>query len=274
MLPGGPEVVIPGLRPPNPRHNEGTHNLSGRALRAEVAIDVDEERGPHRETRRAALVAHGVEQTSEESLVPPDLAHDVRHSAGTILLLVSALRRTGASSPRFANGLDGIAECARMIATMVGAPSGGPSRVDLVAEQIAARERLVFPAEIVVRVQPAMVAASEVDLVRVLVNVVENACDASGRDGLVEMVVAVEQDMVVITVSDSGPGFTDRQARTGLGLSIVTGIVVRLAGEIAFTRSELGGAEVTIRLPKVPSPIQPCAVADAPAPDEGMVADR
>jgi signal transduction histidine kinase len=211
---------------------------------------VDDERALHSTTRRAAMVAHRAETAGDESLVPVDLGHDLRHSAGTILLLVNALHRMSeASSHNFAEGLDGIAECARMIATMAGAPSSGPSRVDLVAEQIAARERLVYPTKIVVRARPATVDAPEVDLVRVLVNLVENACDASGRDGMVEVVVSIEGDAVVVTVSDSGPGFTDRTARTGLGLSIVTGIVVRLGGEIAFTRSALGGSDVTMRLP-------------------------
>jgi signal transduction histidine kinase len=214
---------------------------------------LDEERVPHAQARSATVVERAADRQRDD-VFPIDLGHDVRHSAGTILLLVGALRHMidSGDSPGIASGLDGIAECARMIAKMAGAPSTGSARVDLLAEQIAARERLVYAGEILVQSQPALAAAPEVDIVRVLVNLIENACKAAGHDGRVELVISAQESTVAITISDSGPGFTDGSARTGLGLSIVTGIVVRLAGEISFTRSALGGAEVNLHIPRFP----------------------
>jgi signal transduction histidine kinase len=230
---------------------------------------LDEERVPHAQARRAAVVERAFDQERGDAM-PIELGHDLRHTAGTILLLVGALRPMidAGDTPNITSGLDGIAECARMIAKMAGAPSTGSARVDVLAEQIAARERLVYSGEIVVHSQPALAAAPEVDLVRVLVNLTENACKAAGRDGRVELTVAVDDPMVTIRISDSGPGFTDGSARTGLGLSIVTGIVVRLAGEISFTRSALGGAEVSLRIPRFPPSGRPATKGKARRKDQ------
>jgi two-component system sensor histidine kinase QseC len=230
---------------------------------------LDEERVPHAQARRATGFGRGADLVSDD-VMPIDLGHDLRHSAGTILVLISELRRMidADQDARIERGLDGIAECARMIATMSGAPSTGSARVDLIAEQVAARERLVYTGEIAVHSTPALAAAPEVDLVRVIVNLTENACKAAGHDGHVELEVSSDESMVTVTISDSGPGFTDRAARTGLGLSIVTGIVVRLAGEISFTRSALGGAEATVRIPRFPPSSRPTTKGKARRKDE------
>jgi nitrogen fixation/metabolism regulation signal transduction histidine kinase len=112
------------------------------------------------------------------------------------------------------------------------------------------------------------VRADREQLVQVLVNVVQNACDAArekqGDTGgrVVVKVGRAENDGVRIVVSDNGPGipddaraavlepyYTTKSHGTGLGLAIVDRIVSDHGGSVTLgDSSELGGAEITIVL--------------------------
>jgi signal transduction histidine kinase len=74
---------------------------------------------------------------------------------------------------------------------------------------------------------------------------------------------AVEDDRIVILVSDSGPGvppeikekifdpyFTTRPEGTGIGLSISHRIITDHRGSLKVSESEFGGAEFRIEIPK------------------------
>lgn len=100
-------------------------------------------------------------------------------------------------------------------------------------------------------------------LQQVLLNLVNNAIDAIGRDGRITVSTAVEGGKVVIAVSDTGPGFSDdiRQRLfdpffttkngkgTGLGLSISFNIIQRLGGDIKADNNEQGGSVFQVFLP-------------------------
>jgi two-component system NtrC family sensor kinase len=97
-----------------------------------------------------------------------------------------------------------------------------------------------------------------------LVNVILNACEAIQHGGriTVETGTADEGRLVEMAIQDSGPGiapehlqkifdpfFTTKERGTGLGLSVVYGIVERHGGKIEI-HSQVGqGTRVTIRLP-------------------------
>jgi signal transduction histidine kinase len=95
---------------------------------------------------------------------------------------------------------------------------------------------------------------------------------ASALDGLIgnvfdhtpegtPLLVALRRDGedVVLTVEDAGPGFSDVDAAlargrsgggsTGLGLDIGRRFAESASGSIALGRSQLGGAEVALRIP-------------------------
>ena len=55
----------------------------------------------------------------------------------------------------------------------------------------------------------------------------------------------------MIRVADSGPGFLDRANRNGIGIAVVAAIAVRLEGELTLGSSSLGGALISISLPRV-----------------------
>ena len=102
-------------------------------------------------------------------------------------------------------------------------------------------------------------------LQQVLMNLAINAQHAMGEDGgKLSIETAIEDDIVTITVDDTGPGIPDDVAAnifepffttkaagegTGLGLSVSYGIIQDHKGEILVSRAPSGGARFEIQLP-------------------------
>lgn len=102
-------------------------------------------------------------------------------------------------------------------------------------------------------------------LQQVFLNIVNNAIDAIGSDGVVTIRTSAEASRIVIEIADSGPGlppeqlarifdpfFTTKLAGkgTGLGLSISRNIIERLGGEIQAANGRQGGCRFTVSLPR------------------------
>jgi two-component system, NtrC family, sensor kinase len=117
--------------------------------------------------------------------------------------------------------------------------------------------------------QPPRVGGDFGQLRQACVNVIMNACEAMGRGGTLGIESrAVEDDGKTwgeLSFADTGPGipadvlprifdpfFTTKERGTGLGLSVVYGIVERHGGKIEL-QSEAGrGTRVAIRIPAKP----------------------
>ena len=103
-------------------------------------------------------------------------------------------------------------------------------------------------------------------LKRCFVNIIENAIRYSQK---IVVELNVDNDNILIDVSDDGPGvpqekfedifkpfFTLDPSRnklkgeSGLGMTIARDIVRSHGGEIALSKSLMGGLKVTIRLPR------------------------
>jgi signal transduction histidine kinase len=61
----------------------------------------------------------------------------------------------------------------------------------------------------------------------------------------------VEPDTIAVVVRDSGPGFGNIPAQQGLGLTTVRRFAAENAGRLDVEQALLGGAELTLRLPRI-----------------------
>jgi signal transduction histidine kinase len=104
------------------------------------------------------------------------------------------------------------------------------------------------------------------DMNHVFLNLLDNAVRAVGASGKIRVEAAVGGGVYAVVVGDSGAGidaetakhvfepfFTTRPAGegTGLGLAVAQQVLSQCGGEITLGRSELGGAELTLRIPIV-----------------------
>jgi two-component system sensor histidine kinase BaeS len=93
------------------------------------------------------------------------------------------------------------------------------------------------------------VKADPVRIRQAVGNLVENALRHTPRGGTVTVRVSEARDGVAVSVDDSGPGMT-RGSDDGLGLSIVRAIAEAHGGGVWIGKADLGGASVTIRIPR------------------------
>ena len=100
-------------------------------------------------------------------------------------------------------------------------------------------------------------------LTRVVFEVLSNAVQASGGEGVVEVITAHRVPRLVeIVVSDSGTGIADealprvfdpffstRESARGLGLTLSLDMMRRMNGSLAISKSDSRGTVVVIRIP-------------------------
>lgn len=112
---------------------------------------------------------------------------------------------------------------------------------------------------------PAPQAYATPDLVRsILTNLLENAADAAGAEGVVLARTHAGPDRVLIEIHDSGPGLSDDARRTlfeptitfkkhgmGLGLSIARKQALLSGGDLELVPGALQGAAFRVILPAV-----------------------
>lgn len=106
------------------------------------------------------------------------------------------------------------------------------------------------------------VRVEEAGMIQVVMNLLLNAVDAVGENGIIRIRGTRDGEGVCLEVADNGPGIeadllgeifdafvTFKDGGTGLGLSISATIVQRLGGTVTTGDSDLGGAAFTIRIP-------------------------
>lgn len=109
---------------------------------------------------------------------------------------------------------------------------------------------------------------NHMQLQQVFLNIINNAIDAIGKDGNIEIVSELAVDEIKIVIKDSGigiskeslvhifdPFFTTKEAGkgTGLGLSITYGLVKKMGGDIAVSSKHMVGTSFIITLPIINS---------------------
>jgi signal transduction histidine kinase len=114
---------------------------------------------------------------------------------------------------------------------------------------------------------PNVVADTD-QMSQVLINLIMNAVHAMPDGGTLRIGLAQENDMAKLTVADTGHGipqealkkifepfFTTKEfgKGTGLGLTVVKGIIEEHQGSIAVESVAGGGTTFTILLPVIPA---------------------
>jgi two-component system NtrC family sensor kinase len=137
------------------------------------------------------------------------------------------------------------------------------------AVQLLANQITIQGVKLEKRLSPVPAVSADFGQLRqACVNVVMNACEAMGRGGTLVLTSGPAEagKWVELTFTDTGPGippdhlskifdpfFTTKERGTGLGLSVVYGIVERHGGTIDI-QSEMGkGTRVVVRIPPRPS---------------------
>jgi signal transduction histidine kinase len=112
--------------------------------------------------------------------------------------------------------------------------------------------------------RPCLVWADRNRIDQVLTNLLQNAIDACGQNGLIRCTLDWNEDLTscIMLIEDSGVGiklpekerifvpfFTTKAKGTGLGLAITKRIVDAHSGELEVSDSKLGGAKFTLTIP-------------------------
>ncbi len=97
---------------------------------------------------------------------------------------------------------------------------------------------------------------------RVLINLIENSLDASGKNGQIEIRTRTSDDTAILSVIDSGPGVplkdrvrifqpyvSTKESGMGLGLAVVHNIIEDHGGHISVKDAPKGGAQFDLQLP-------------------------
>jgi PAS domain S-box-containing protein len=242
--------------------SETTHYLG-------VAIDLSEqktwERGAGHADKLASLgqLAAGV-------------AHEINTPLANVMLIAESIRRRS-SDPWVRSRVDTISGQVELAGTIVRgllefARRGDPQVAKLDLAEVT-RDALDFlrgkqsaDIEFMEQYPPAPVPiwGDRGQLIQVVTNLVNNACEAMDGSGVVRVVVRQDGTEAEVEVADTGPGIpsgvfahlfepfftTKPEGRgTGLGLAISQGIIQAHHGTVTVVNRPEGGASFTVRLP-------------------------
>ncbi len=253
--------------------------------RGDLSARADVPRGPHELeslARSFNRTASRLEQLvgAQESFVA-DASHQLRAPLAALRLRLENL--TSEDPEQGFDDLDGALDEAGRLSELVDTLlflaraqqyGSNPAPVD-VPEVLAARrdawsaladERGV---RLELRAEPAVALATPGRLEQVLDNLLNNALEVAPRGSAIRIGAEPSGGVVVLRVTDSGPGMTaEQRARAfdrfwrgngqqgtdgggfGLGLAIVHQLVVADGGEVTLDPSPDGGLVVTVRLPR------------------------
>ncbi|MFV8752225.1 protoglobin domain-containing protein [Nannocystaceae bacterium ST9] len=210
------------------------------------------------------------------------IGHDLRNPLSVMESSLYILRRRAQDDERVLKHVDRIAqqidECDSIITHLLEMARNQPPRRDRF--DLAS---LVEDALTAARVPPRVHVEREgldgltlwIDgalVKQALVNLFINSVQAQhGSEGWIRIQADRQDDYVVVTVEDAGPGFeaitlpvifeplvTTKTSGTGLGLSLVKSVIERHGGHVSAGNRREGGAMVKLHLPApVPEPPRP-----------------
>ncbi len=115
-----------------------------------------------------------------------------------------------------------------------------------------------------IRLQNEMILSDKEKIRHILINILQNAVDSIERDGLVEINAYEKDDIIYISVKDSGKGmdkealknamnpfFTTKARGTGLGLAIVYNFARAIHGSVHIESEENTGTMVLLSFERI-----------------------
>ena len=205
------------------------------------------------------------------------LAHQIRTPLSSTVLYVDQLSKDidQVKRDRICKALKAqLSQTESLITSMLGFVRGGsllclePTKVKgVVEEALSSCDGILVEsgAEVTTnRINPSLtILAAPTELSSVIANMIQNSIQVCEDKPEIEVWAgAINQHMMLIRVSDNGPGipndvidqvfdpfFTTRAAGTGLGLAVLASVVQRPGGTVHATNRESGGAQFTILLP-------------------------
>ena len=205
------------------------------------------------------------------------LAHQIRTPLSSTILYVDQLAKDidQCKRDRICSALKAqLSQTESLITSMLGFVRGGsllclePSKVKgVIEEALSSCDGILEASGASIntnRINPGLtILAAPTELSSVIANMIQNAIQVCEEKPEIELWAgAINQHMMLIRVSDNGPGipsevidqvfdpfFTTRAAGTGLGLAVLASVVQRHGGTVHATNRESGGAQFTILLP-------------------------
>jgi signal transduction histidine kinase len=181
-----------------------------------------------------------------------ELCHDLIEPTATIRWLAHA---AAASGEDLRDRLEAIAAAAGQIAAICGdildpSPSCPSVRLDVIAAEVVASARVRYTGTIDVVSQPVTASMRTGDCIRILCNLLANACRAAGPGGRVVVTIGESDGRAWLTIADSGYGLglPGVGGRAGLGLEIIGALALKYDGSVHLSVSELGGLAVTVQV--------------------------
>lgn len=224
---------------------------------------------------------HSTEKLVSMGRVIASIAHEIRNPLGIIRSSAELLqRRTEGTDPTTSRILGAIYDESRRLSQTVNdfldyarprQPRQDMVDVALVMDQVMAfLEGELGRHQVAVEryMDEGLLATGDKDLLyRAFYNILVNGQQAMDGPGIIRVEGRREGDSIVVSFTDSGPGFdqehvgnvldpfyTTKEGGTGLGLAIVTSILASHNGSVELGNAPEGGACVTVRLPAAPLP--------------------
>lgn len=220
------------------------------------------------------------------------MAHELKNSLTPIRLTMEEMSaRRGAVDPAFFEQaaqivVEEVAGLERRVRAFTDFAAEPPVRLALIDLAMVLEERLVLLRRSGARCQVFRAsepgeawALADADLVRgLLTNLLNNAAEAAGAGGRIEVRLGTARERVWAEIHDSGPGLSDtaratlfeptisfKPAGMGLGLSIARKSALLCGGDVELVPGALGGAAFRVWLPRGQAPPGTAVIESASA---------